>query len=83
MLPPRIQRPCEHLLARHDVLVVIESQHRLCRLAHGQTTVENGRLDAHGRLRGELVVVLDVTEAEADKLLATFDPISAMAEADT
>ena len=28
------------------------------------------------------VLVLDVTEAEADKLLATFDPLSAMAEAD-
>lgn len=29
------------------------------------------------------VLVLDVTEAEAAKLLATFDPVSAMAEADT
>lgn len=29
------------------------------------------------------VLVLDVNEAEADKLLATFDPLSAMAEADT
>ena len=28
------------------------------------------------------VLVLDVTEAEADKILLTFDPISAMAEAD-
>lgn len=28
------------------------------------------------------VLVLDVTEAEADKLLATYDPISAMAESD-
>lgn len=28
------------------------------------------------------VLVLDVTEAEADKLLATYDPISAMAETD-
>lgn len=29
------------------------------------------------------VLVLDVSEAEADKLLATFDPLSAMAEVDT
>ena len=28
------------------------------------------------------VLVLDVTEAEADKLLATYDPVSAMAETD-
>ena len=28
------------------------------------------------------VLVLDVTEAEADKILLTFDPISAMAQAD-
>lgn len=42
-----------------------------------------------GHLRAELspdakipVLVLDVTEAEADKLLATFDPVGAMAEAD-
>lgn len=28
------------------------------------------------------VLILDVTEAEADKLLATFDPLAAMAEAD-
>jgi hypothetical protein len=27
-------------------------------------------------------LVLDVTEAEADKILLTFDPISAMAQAD-
>lgn len=43
-----------------------------------------------GHLRAETVpdqpipvLVLDVTEAEADKLLATFDPIGAMAGADT
>lgn len=43
-----------------------------------------------GHLRAETtpdeivpVLVLDVDEAEADKLLATFDPLSAMAEADS
>ena len=42
-----------------------------------------------GHLRAELtpdqklpVLVLDVTQAEADKLLATFDPVGKMAEAD-
>jgi hypothetical protein len=29
------------------------------------------------------VLVLDVTEEEADKLLLTLDPLAAMAEADT
>ena len=43
-----------------------------------------------GHLRAELtpdqkipVLVLDVTEAEADKILATFDPIGSMAETNT
>lgn len=43
-----------------------------------------------GHLRAEVAgdaeipcLVLDVNEAEADKLLATFDPLSAMAEVDT
>lgn len=42
-----------------------------------------------GHLRAETitdteipVLILDVTEAEADKLLASYDPLSAMAEAD-
>lgn len=44
-------------------------------------------IDGHARasIMGDApipVLVLDVTEAEADKLLATFDPIGAMAEAD-
>src|SRR5512146_2865149 len=43
-----------------------------------------------GHLRAETtpdaevpVLVLDVTEAEADKILATLDPLAAMAQADT
>ena len=44
-------------------------------------------IDGHARaeIAGDAVVpvlVLDVTDAEADKILATFDPIGAMAEAD-
>lgn len=42
-----------------------------------------------GHLRAEInptgtipVLIIDVNEAEADKILATFDPVSAMAEAD-
>lgn len=52
--------------------------------------LEDGRLmliDGHLRVEeigdGEIpVLVLDVDEAEADKLLATLDPLAAMAEAD-
>lgn len=45
-------------------------------------------IDGHARaeIAGEAevpVLVLDVTEHEADKLLATFDPLGAMAKADT
>lgn len=51
----------------------------------------NGRLQLiDGHLRAEItpdmevpVLVLDVTEAEAEKILATFDPLGAMATADT
>jgi ParB-like chromosome segregation protein Spo0J len=51
--------------------------------------IEGGRLQLiDGHLRTETVgadasvpvLVLDVTEAEADKILATFDPLAAMAE---
>ena len=48
----------------------------------------DGLMLIDGHLRAELspdakipVLVLDVTEAEADKILATFDPVGAMAEA--
>lgn len=49
----------------------------------------NGLMLIDGHLRAETiddtpvpVLVLDVSEAEADKLLATYDPLSAMAESD-
>ena len=43
----------------------------------------DGHLRAETLGTGDVpVLVLDVNEAEADKLLATFDPLSAMAEAD-
>jgi hypothetical protein len=53
--------------------------------------LEDGSLELiDGHARAEVsgdapvpVLVLDVTEAEAKKLLATFDPLGAMAEADT
>src|SRR5580692_9127906 len=52
--------------------------------------LEDGSLmTIDGHLRAETmgnelipVLILDVTEAEANKLLATYDPISSMAEAD-
>jgi len=51
---------------------------------------EDGRLELiDGHLRAELtpedevpVLVVDVSESEADKILATFDPLSTMAKAD-
>ncbi len=53
--------------------------------------LDDGSLELiDGHLRADMdpdalvpVLVLDVNEAEADKLLATIDPLSAMAEADT
>jgi ParB-like chromosome segregation protein Spo0J len=52
-------------------------------------TPEGGLMLIDGHLRAETlgnadvpVLVLDVNEAEADKLLATIDPLGAMAEAD-
>ena len=50
---------------------------------------EAGLMLIDGHLRAETtpdamvpVLILDVTESEADKILATFDPLSAMATAD-
>jgi ParB-like chromosome segregation protein Spo0J len=52
-------------------------------------TPEGGLMLIDGHLRAETlgnadvpVLVLDVNEAEADKILATFDPLGAMAESD-
>jgi ParB-like chromosome segregation protein Spo0J len=52
-------------------------------------TPEGGLMLIDGHLRTETlhnaqipVLVLDVTEEEADKILATFDPLGAMAESD-
>ncbi len=52
-------------------------------------TPEGGLMLIDGHLRAETlhnaeipVLVLDVTEEEADKILATFDPLGAMAESD-
>jgi DNA modification methylase len=53
-------------------------------LADGQLQLIDGHLRAETTPDEEVpVLVLDVTEEEADKLLLTLDPLAAMAEADT
>jgi len=53
-------------------------------LADGSLMLIDGHLRAEEAGETELpVLILDVNEAEADKLLATFDPLSAMAEIDS
>jgi ParB-like chromosome segregation protein Spo0J len=52
-------------------------------LPDGSLMLIDGHLRAETLGDGEVpVLVLDVTEAEADKLLATLDPLAAMAETD-
>jgi hypothetical protein len=52
-------------------------------LADGTLELIDGHLRAETAPNAEIpVLVLDVTEDEANKLLATFDPIGAMAQAD-
>src|SRR6516164_7733929 len=53
-------------------------------LPDGQLLLIDGHLRAETTPGEEVpVLVLDVTEEEADKLLLTLDPLAAMAEADT
>jgi len=53
-------------------------------LPDGQLQLIDGHLRAETTPEAEVpVLVLDVTEEEADKLLLTLDPLAAMAEADT
>lgn len=50
---------------------------------HGLMLID-GHLRTETAIDAEIpVLILDVDEAEADKILATFDPISAMAQADS
>jgi len=53
-------------------------------LPDGQLQLIDGHLRADATPNDDVpVLVLDVSEEEADKLLATLDPLAAMAEADT
>jgi DNA modification methylase len=53
-------------------------------LADGRLMLIDGHLRAHTTPDLEVpVLILDVTEEEADKLLATLDPLAAMAESDS
>lgn len=52
-------------------------------LPDGSLMLIDGHLRAETLGKGDVpVLILDVTEAEADKLLATLDPLAAMAESD-
>ena len=52
-------------------------------LPNGQLQLIDGHLRLETTPKATVpVLVLDITEAEADKILLTFDPISAMAQAD-
>src|ERR1700682_1315600 len=53
-------------------------------LPDGKLILIDGHLRAETTPKAMVpVLVLDVTEAEADKILLTFDPVAAMAEADS
>src|ERR1017187_1028123 len=53
-------------------------------LPDGKLILIDGHLRAEATPKAMVpVLVLDVTEAEADKILLTFDPVAAMAEADS
>lgn len=55
----------------------------LCRETKAGLEIIDGHLRAEITPDAEVpVLILDVDESEADKILATFDPIAAMAEAD-
>lgn len=79
-----------HPTAQRDALrgVLAEVGYANALLAREETDGELVLIDGH--LRAETtpdaevpVLVLDISEAEADKLLATLDPLAAMAEADS
>ena len=56
---------------------------RVAKLPDGSLMLLDGHLRAETLPDAEIpVLVLDVTEAEGDKILATLDPLAAMAEAD-
>ena len=78
-----------HPEAQQNALRGILSEVGIAAACLARETPEGGLMLIDGHLRTETlgnedvpVLVLDVDEAEADKLLATFDPLSAMAGAD-
>ena len=78
-----------HPEAQQNALRGILSEVGIAGACIARETAEGGLMLIDGHLRTETlgnedipVLVLDVTEEEADKLLATFDPLGAMATAD-
>ena len=78
-----------HPAAQQDSLKAILAEVGYADALLARETPEGGLMLIDGHLRAETtpdqnvpVLILDVDEAEADKLLATLDPLAAMAEAD-
>jgi len=78
-----------HPEAQQNVLRGVLAEVGMVGAVLARETAEGGLMLIDGHLRAEMlgnedipVLILDVNEAEADKLLATFDPLGAMAGAD-
>ena len=78
-----------HPVAQQDALRGVLAEVGIAGAVLARETAEGGLMLIDGHLRTDVmhdqeipVLVLDVDEAEADKLLATIDPLAAMAEAD-
>jgi hypothetical protein len=78
-----------HPRAQHDALKGILAEVGYADALLARETSDGGLMLIDGHLRAETtpetvvpVLVLDVDEAEADKLLATLDPLAALAAAD-
>jgi DNA modification methylase len=78
-----------HPTAQQDALRGVLAEVGIAGAVLARETAEGGLMLIDGHLRTDVmhdqeipVLVLDVDEAEADKLLATIDPLAAMAEAD-
>jgi ParB-like chromosome segregation protein Spo0J len=76
-------------VAQQDALRGVLAEVGIAGAVLARETAEGGLMLIDGHLRTDVmhdqeipVLVLDVDEAEADKLLATIDPLAAMAEAD-
>jgi len=78
-----------HPTAQQDSLKAVLAEIGYADALLARETLEGGLMLIDGHLRAETtpdqevpVLILDVDEAEADKLLATLDPLAAMAGAD-